>query len=167
MQMNKYPTRNPYCLGDEIPLCPHCGKPMTLLSKRQWEKRNCTHYPDSDIGLGGEGDYDLDDIWESSDPVQTYKCDEHSIKYLPHGSEWIFPKDYAPTITDKQANYIWYLSKTGRRTASPKDEEQFEYPYITSLELASQWISEHKSIVENQITDDELRTRVIEELKTL
>lgn len=143
--------------------CPHCGKKMVLADKKSWKRRTFEwDYHDEDywvthdsescacptfkcescgitaVHLNSTADVDLDTV--KGDVIQIY--DEHSTSaYDYHFIEFIFPKNFEKTITQKQSNYISFLCQ----------KYGYTKPYFTDINLASAWISKH--VDKSKLTD--------------
>lgn len=149
---------------DKPKLCPHCGKPMKELTGKGRLFRD-VYYP---------GD---EDDWGHSarEAVPTWVCEDCGIKHVEYykgwncdyGDEWIFPKGYEKTITPKQESYIRYLCAHNAYIAREEDKDFWSVPYITNVELASKWISDHVAVGEKLQAEDEVRRRVVRSLESI
>lgn len=151
-----------YC--DKIILCPHCGKPMKELTGKGRLRR--------DVYYTGD-----EDSWgySAKEAVPTWVCEECGIKHVEYykgwncgyGDEWIFPKGYEKTITPKQESYIRNLCAHNTFIAREEDKDFWSVPYITNIELASKWISEHVAAGEKLHAEDSMRNRVVNSLDSI
>lgn len=146
---------------DKKILCPHCGKPMReLLGKGRLIRE--LFYPGDEDSYG----------YHAREAVPTWVCDDCKIKHLEYYTgwrsefkdEWIFPKDYEKTITPKQEAYIRHLCKHNAYLAKECDKDFWILPYITNIDLASNWISEHTEVSKRLQSEAEFRNHVVRAL---
>lgn len=162
--------------------CPHCGKEMVLKDKKSWKRRtfewedrscydedfwggysyesescacptfHCDNCDITAVHLDRYDDVDGDTV--KGEIVSLY--DEHSTgpyDYHYHSVEFLFPKNFEKTITQKQSNYIAFLCQ----------KYGYVKPYFTNVELASTWISKHVDKSKKTDFDARVKTLVVME----
>ncbi len=126
--------------------CPHCGK---LLKAR-------THIVAHGTGLGcfcDDPEYDTYETYTCSDCGIKANTRDHRISEI---EAWKFPKDYQPSITVAQSNYITFLSLHFNDIVR-------ERPVITNKQLATLWISQFV----NKLNEENLNKIYEEKIKEL
>lgn len=154
--LNNYAKKDyGYVNKTSVIICPHCGKVMKLLPKKNW--LSYKYYYDGDEETLGR---------DAIAKTETFICKDCGIKYKnkissqscyePYLTEahWILPKGFVPTCTQKQINYIKFLCKNYDHNI-----------YVTSLEQANKLITDLLIYNEADKAKKNFRDIVVNKLK--